>query len=632
MVHMATCPLCGTANDPDQVTCVACGQALEPSSSGLSNSEGADSGRADAGTVPAAADRASASARTLLGLPNPFAEPSGPDAPMGAGGPKAPAILSPTLRSVAPAVATPADPGPSAAPGLGSAGKKTLLGFAAASPAPVELPTQGIPTQGTPTQGTGTPSAEAAQLPAPGAEPLGGKKTLLGGVSQPGFVPLPPPPPTPAPLPPPTPFVPPTVSNKQTLLGVARPGIAPTGRALQPAAAPPAPPPLDEELPGPPLMPRRRGRGVAIAGVVGALVLGGLALALWPRSSPHIEVLGLRVGAQGDEIVVRCADCSDGTRATLSASRSEFKNGEAIVKMDAPLTVGEHRLTLDITDPDGTNASSVDIVVPVAFRARAVLTHLGDEVPSASVEVNAPPGSQITVDGQALKPDAQGLALHPINLDKETSGEEGASKSFAKTVDVAVTPPGGAARHSAVELRAGVTPLAMNAPGPRVVLRGGDLIVSGRTAPNAIVRAGKARTKADASGRFVLTVRAPEPGPLRLAASGDGLATRTWSIALARTPDAAPAPGGFDQLKASLGKRVALQGQVVDARSQADGSSLLLEVKQGCSAAPCLVGALYPARLVAGMPTRGQELLLVGDVAQGSDGSPRLRVESFAVH
>jgi hypothetical protein len=376
---------------------------------------------------------------------------------------------------------------------------------------------------------------------------------------------------------------------------------------------------------------RRRGLGPALAGLAFAFALGGLAFALWPRSGPHLEVSGLRVGSKGDEIVVRCRDCADGTQATLNSSRAEFKNGEAIVKTDAPLTVGEHRMTLAIAAPDGSDASSVEIIVPVAFRARAILTHLADDAPSASVEVSAPPGSQVTVAGTAVKPNAQGVALHPVDLTNETTGEEPTSKSFSQKVDVSVTPPGAASRHSTVELRSGVTPLVMNAPGPRVVLRGGDLLVSGRTAPNALVRVGKARGKADAQGKFVLTVRAPEAGTLRLAATGEGLATRTVALTVARTADTAPAPIGFDALRAAVGQRVAVRGHVVDARAQADGSSLLLEVKEGCSAPPCLVGALYPARLVAGMPVRSQELLLVGDVAQGSDGSPRIRTESFAV-
>ncbi len=570
---MVTCPLCGTQTDAFRAACVACGRTLDG---------------ADAGTVPTGVVRASQDLkRTLVGGTRLGAEHD-----------------SSTPREAAPPQPTESvlEAGPPRAKLQG-----TLLGFGALGPAP-------------------TPLTALSEGPA-AAAPLGDKRTLLGGNAQPGFAA---PPPTqlperalPAALEPPLPA---TGSDKRTLLGVARPGIAPTGRA----APLPPPPPLQEGLPPPPLAPRKKGRAILGGALGAAALLGGVAAALWSPSAPQVEVSSLRVGALGDEIVLKCSQCSDGVRATLGASRAEFKNGEAIIKTDAPLTVGEHRLSLGITPEKGGATSSVELVVPVAFRARALLASIGDDVPSAGVEVSAPSGSKVTVDSNAVELDAHGVARYRVPLDAETTGEEASSKSFSQKLTVTVTPPGGTARHSTVELGAAVTPLVLGGPGPRVVLRGGDLIVSGRTAPNATVRVGAARAKADAEGRFIVTLRAPDAGAHRVIATGEGLATRAVTVDVTRTAATHPEPLGFDELLAAkVGSRVALVGQVVDARSQPDGSSLLLEVKQGCSKPPCLVGALYPARLVAGMPKRDQQLLAVGDASPPVDGAPRLRLETF---
>lgn len=597
MVRMARCPLCGTENDPTQRSCVACGQLLVPSPP----ASGGEGESADAGTVAGGVPRASSSAtkQTLLGMPSPFAQSGLPGDAAQPAAPQAPAPGTPEN------LGTPGNAASQPVRTAGGAGKQTLLGFGAIANAPAAPTTPAAPSR---------PGHEAGQGFAPAA---GTKKTLLG-VAQPGIVP--------SSKPAVQQSAPPPVRGGATLLGVARPGVAPTGRAVS-SVPQPVPSSEGDLLPGPP--PARSGKGLVLVGALAALALGVAAFALWPRSAPKLEVKGLRVGATGDEIVVRCAECADGTRASLGSSAAQFKAGEAVVKTDGPLTVGDHRLSLAITAADGSS-STVQIAVPVAFRARAVLDHLGDDTPSASVEVSAPKGSKVTVAGTQVTLNDQGKAEYALDITKQTTGEDASAVSLAQTLEVSVTPPDGAERRSTVELRAGVTPLVIQAPGPRVVLGGGDLLVSGRTAPGATVRLGDARGKADKDGRFVLPVRAPKPGTFTLHSTGERLATRSLTIEVAGAPSASPALAGYDALRSSLGKRVAVQGKVVDARAQPEGSSLLLEVREGCQSTPCLVGALYPARLVAGMPARDRQLTVVGDVTTGADGNPRIRVETFS--
>ncbi len=594
---MTRCPLCGTENAPTQASCVACGQLLSPPPG--TTGAGSDSQAADAGTVAGVGARASLSPTkgTLLGMPSPFAQS------------QSPAVSQPTPP---PSAAEPPKP-------AGFGGKQTLLGFGTVSP--FHTPGGAPPPPALPFE----PPAAPAPAQPPGMQPaLSGNKTLLG-VAQPGIAP------THSSAPQMGSGAPQPLQGGKTLLGVARPGVAPTGRAPAP---PPAVTPVrvsspDLDIPGPPPAKRSNGVGLIIAAVVGALALGGIAFAFWPSGAPKLEVKGLRVGATGDEIVVHCADCKDGTRASLGASSSEFKNGEAVVKTESPLTVGEHRLELSIAPADG-RTSTVAIAVPVAFRARAVLDHLTDDTPSASVEVSAPKGSKVTVDGQPVTLNDQGIASYAIDLKSKAAGESETAVSLSQAIPVTVTPPDGAERQSTVELRAGIAPLVLHSPGPRVVLGGGDLLLSGRTAPGVDVRIGSSNAKAGKDGRFVLTLRSPKAGTYAVLASGEALATRSVPLEVALVPSTTPELIGYDALRNSTGKRVAVRGRVVDARAQAEGSSFLLEVKTGCQTAPCLVGALYPARLVAGMPARDRELTVVGDVVKNPDGTPRVRVETFS--
>jgi hypothetical protein len=171
-----------------------------------------------------------------------------------------------------------------------------------------------------------------------------------------------------------------------------------------------------------------------------------------------------------------------------------------------------------------------------------------------------------------------------------------------RKIPYVVTPPNGAPANGDVSVRIGVTPLVLQAPGPSIVIEGATFVLAGHTGKDATVSVEGRPITVDGTGAFAqmmsvsslgetnIMVRAdakdqaPRLVPVRVrrvqslaaeAAARRANATSDYS-AVARDPDA------------QHGLAVALDGSVVEARVDAFTTVLLLDVKSGCAAAPCL--------------------------------------------
>lgn len=538
--------------------------------------------------------------------------------------------LGPTPSAAAPAAPAPAAPEPPPAQKF----RGTMLGMGlsvpvvppGATPAPSAAPT-GIPTQtligGSPPQAPAVPSA-------PPAGPAAFKGTMMGLAPA---IPSPPPPPPEDPVGPPgsaTVSLNRAPSALKTILGVARPGIAPLNPGMakpDPAPAPiPEPPPVWQQ-PGPPPgavwsdptadavpgVPRkRRVPWVAVVVILGAAVLAsaGVMTILLYRARGAVETRLSADETGRDRLELSCPGCVEGAKVTLGAATGTFKSGKATLTLDRPLAVGDHVLSLSIERAPG-RADEVEVVVPVDFRVRPDTTKLTETPPRVEARVTARSGSAVVIDGHPVPLGVDGGASLPIDVSKELTGAEAGTKTLERRIAYAVTPPGGAPQTGEVLVRVGIAPLVVQAPGPSIVIDGPGFVLAGRTAKNAVVTVEGRPITVDPNGSFAQMMSVSSNGETTVVvrANVPDLAPRLSTLKVKRVTslaaEATLARGRATTSYAAIatdtdgqrGLSVALDGTVVEARTDSFTTALVMDVKSGCKAPPCLARVTWGAKV-----------------------------------
>jgi len=438
------------------------------------------------------------------------------------------------------------------------------------------------------------------------------------------------------PLPPVNPLPLAKDSHQKTVLGVAMPGIAPIrpGEAKAPPPAPQPmffPPPEPAPVPTPPPPgPRRLLYGVFVGAFLG-LVIASVA-AFYFLSSPFSVEAKVVLDANGDEqLQVVCSECPDGTTSEINGQMTKFAGGKALVTLADPLKVGNNSLSVSLLKPGDNQAETIDLTVPVEFRIKGDLSGLASEPPTARVTIQAIPGTTVILDGGALALDAGGTGQHVINVSRDLSGESVATTTFERKVPYTITPPNAPAEQGEVRMRASITPLTLDAPGPSIVIDSANFMLAGRTSKGGSVSvAGRAIT-VDPQGRFAqlmsvssagettIVVRAssqdhaPRLVPVRIRRV-ESLAEETERLkAESRTPYATFATAG-DKGK---GQSVLFDALVVETRTDSHTTVLLLNVTSGCGGGNCLARVIYGARLAL---KKDQTVTVSGTIAGAVDG------------
>jgi hypothetical protein len=576
---MIACPRCGTQNAPESAACTLCGLAF--------------SQNAPPPNQPARPNFG----RTLVGQGPPVADPTPPNA---AAATPLPIARQGTIIGMSPppglAPGATAEPsGTAVAPPAGFG--KTVLGLAPAPPAPPE------------------PSPEFAGAPDVPTER--GPEPLTGGG-----------------LPPPT----------KTILGVARPGIAP----LNPGVAKPEAPP--EAFPSPPPPPPVYGGAAAselaitevpkrraplLAGlVIGAavLLLAGAGTALFLLRGPGPIEAKAGLDAQGREHVsLTCAGCPDGTLVRIGGQQATTRGGHAELPLASALKVGENHFDLDVTLAGKSHMNRVSLNVPLEYRVHGDTATLAQSPPRLSVQVEAIPGSTVSVENHPLSLAANGHASYEVDLTKELSGAETSVKRLERRVGYVITPPGGAAQHGEVLFQLGILPLTLDAPGDSIVIEGSTFVLSGRTLKGTSVEVAGRPIPVDAEGRFEQTMAVSAAGETAVAvrASAPEYAPRIVTFRVRRVnslveagrAERAHSVTSYSTLVANLeeqrGKAVALDGNVIEIGSVAPSTLFLLDTKSGCTKPPCITKVVYGGRLRL---TLGDRVSVFGPVRGVVDG------------
>jgi hypothetical protein len=380
----------------------------------------------------------------------------------------------------------------------------------------------------------------------------------------------------------------------RTILGVARPGIAPLEPGLkkeallapgtyqaapQPAASyQPAHPPSEPdnqsaaghqaspyqaalpslaELPSdttvsaspisepPPTLAtggqRGSSRGVPVLAALAvtlaaALFAAGVVVLVLHKGTGPIEGRAV-LGADGKErLEISCAECPDGTRIAVGRAGTTLKAQRGTLALPQPLKIGENRLALLLTRPGDRSTSQAELTVPVQYRVRADLTGLAETAPRLRVVVEALPKSRVTVDGKPLSLGPDGRATHDIDISSELAGAETTVKKLERRVPYSVTPPGAATESGQVTFQLGITSLGVEAPGERITIETPTFVLSGKAQRGARVSVADRPITLDAEGRFaqVMSVSSEGETTIVVRASAPDHAPRLYSIHIKR--------------------------------------------------------------------------------------------------
>ncbi len=485
---------------------------------------------------------------------------------------------------------------------------------------------------------------------------------MIGGMTAPSY-PSPPPPPPAEALPAPelgaqtqaggTPRL---ASAQKTVLGVARPGIAPLNPGQAKAPEPPAPvAPAPAAWPAPsvgaaPVSPRRAAPPPTRISITAALAIVGSAMLLVAAVVAFFMLRGhgsvtakAGLDAKGGEVLdLSCSECPDGTKTWIDTAPVTFQGGKAKLRLQTPLKVGENPLVLVLERP-GRTREEIALSIPIEFRVRGSTDELAQEAPQVSVLASALAGSKLEVDGRPVVPDSSGVARFDYDVTSEVTGPEASVKTLERVVPYKATSSSGQAQDGKVEIRLGITPLIVDAPGASITVGDKEIVIAGRTAPGAVLKVGTQEVTLDPEGRFVskqqlatgettFTVRSTlkDHAPRLVKVVVRRSENLGREAALAKSMAQTTYPEVVRLGDAAAGRSLALEGQLFDLRHDGYTSVLLLDVKGGCKKAPCLAKLLY------GVEThlaKGRAIKAFGKVQRFVDGArageriPEVRAE-----
>jgi hypothetical protein len=321
----------------------------------------------------------------------------------------------------------------------------------------------------------------------------------------------------------------------------------------------------------------------------------------------------------GAEVLdISCRECPDGTKVWIDAAAVSFQAGKTKLRLSAPLKVGENPLVLVLERP-GRSREEIALSIPIEFRVRGSTDELAQEAPKLSVLASVLPTTRLEVDGKPVKAAANEIVRFDYDVSSELTGPEATVKTLERVVPYKASSPGAPPQTGQVQIRIGVTPLVVDAPGLSIVVSDKELVIAGRTVAGAALKIGAHNVTLDSEGRFVskqplalgdnsFTVRAAlkdhAPRLVKLSVRrSDNLeqeATRARATAQSSYQEIVRAPD------ASTGLSVWLEGQLFDLRRDGYTSVLLVDVKNGCKKAPCLAKLLYgtEAQIEKGRPVK----------------------------
>ncbi len=344
--------------------------------------------------------------------------------------------------------------------------------------------------------------------------------------------------------------------------------------------------------------PKAKAIGLLVAAVV--LVVGGVLTAvLWPKAPPLTMEVVSRDGVE--KMAFTCASCPDGTILRANGGEAKVQAGKAETTPAAPLPVGDTQVRVEIDRPDKGRDEVVSATARVVFRVKLDLSTLAGQNPSISVVVEAKPGTRVTIDGSQVDLNG-GVATRTVDVSSELTGASLDVATLARKIPYTVEPKEAPAESGVLIAQMQVVPLRVDAPGPSIVIDSTTFVLAGRTAPGAEVGVAghPIAVKPDGSFAHVMSVSSTGATQIEVRASMAGRAPRLAKVAVERVTSFADAakkfkekgPLGLPAVSAdpgsSRGKPIVVSGEILEVRRVPYQTIAIVNVDDGCKSS-CLV-------------------------------------------
>jgi hypothetical protein len=392
-------------------------------------------------------------------------------------------------------------------------------------------------------------------------------------------------------------------------------------------------------------------RALALVFAAGTLALAAVLIAVFLPSPPPL-LARARADAQGHEgVELVCKTCPEGTKLTIEGVTGVTAAGVALIALPAPLSVGENRFKVAIDRPGNGRDETVNVSVNVAYRIRPDLGTLGAERPSFQILAEVAGKTTVTIDGRKMALSG-GRGVENVDVTDECTGLAGEVKTLSRQVPYVVTPESGAPEQGAVNVAVGIVPLRLDAPvaigslAPHVITDGPSFVLAGSTLKGAEVIAAGRPIPVHPDGTFaqVMNVSSVGATQIEVRARMPGMAPRLTQVRVRRVESlektakelaTSEPPIAFGDLLAniagSVGKAVAFTGEVSESKKQGYETVMLLEVS---SASGCTGAASCTVRLVQGADNpakKGDTLRIYGHVARAFSISGRRDIPEIEV-
>ncbi len=297
--------------------------------------------------------------------------------------------------------------------------------------------------------------------------------------------------------------------KKETLIGVAIPGIAPINPGVDKAAqaqqsAPESPPPEPEpelthaEIP----MAFSGRRYLALTLAIAATVLATTCVVAlwWWQSSPKLSVQIKTDESGRDHLEIDCTNCNDGSSIALRDSSTLFDNHHASIPLKQPLKMGDNSVQL-LLSRRGARSESIQLHVPVDFRVAGDTSALDETTPKLRLLVDKSPNVTVEVHKQTPTYDTAGHGHFDVDVASDIMGQSAIEKPLERRVAYIARTSAGVVQ-GAVLMRIGILPLTVDTPGPLLMTDREDFKLCGTTAPGSQIDVAGLKIDVDSGGRF----------------------------------------------------------------------------------------------------------------------------------
>jgi hypothetical protein len=341
-----------------------------------------------------------------------------------------------------------------------------------------------------------------------------------------------------------------------------------------------------------PVNARGKSRAVVVFGIIAILFLvvvgGGLGAYLILSGEEESVRASIVPTDSGDALRVEVTGAASDARVRFGGQEIELQDGVGSFSLAADtLSIGDNHLTVEVVDSGGARPHEVTLVV--SYRIRADVTPLSEDPPALAVLVDAIPGSDVTLGGEAIALDSEGHGSRRF-----PTPTEAAAPVFEHRAEYRVALPDGQMHTGTVQTRVPYATLMIDRPGHAVVTDSETVEIAGAVHQSGTVTIDGAAVETT-DGRFLSTHAIGGVGQheVRVVARQPGRAPRAIVLSIRRVDDLAveaasfaPEPGlTYARLAQNptiyRSQRIALEGRIYNI-NVANGQSVLQMLVRDC--------------------------------------------------